>query len=157
MGAAVSEHRNSVEGAADTARAFIHAVVWGEHHRVWELFAPAGRERVLQAAKRRGMDAVAAGRAREGTWGVEEADVFLTSLVRGLRVDLSGVDIELIDVVDEPEVQPDGAVRLRLESKTLLPAVLTGGANWAAGAVIVGREPDGWRVRSLEPRPPAGS
>ena len=149
MGTAVSEE-------VETAKAFLHAIVWGEHHRVWELLGPAARERVLGAATRKGMDAVAASRARLGTWGVEEADVFLTSLVRGLRVDLSGADLELIAVVDEPEPLPDGSVRFRLESATLLPPELTGGANWAAGAVIVGREADGWRVRTLEPRPPAG-
>ena len=142
--------------ALTTATDFLHAIVWGEHHRVWELLGPAARERVLGAATRRGLDAVAASRARLGTWGVEEADVFLTSLVRGLRVDLSGVDLDLIHVIDEPEPLPDGSMRFRLESTTLLPPELTGGANWAAGAVIVNYEPDGWRVRALEPRLPAG-
>ena len=82
--------------------------------------------------------------------------MFLTSLLRGLRVDLSGADLELTAVVDEPEQQPDGSIRFRLESATLLPPELTGGANWAAGAVIVAREGEQWRVRALEPRPPAG-
>ena len=141
----------------DTARDFVHAIVWGEHHRVWELLGPSAREHVLDAACRRGMDAVAAARARQGTWGTEEADQFLTSLVRGLRVDLSGADLELIEVVDDAEVQTDDSLRFRLESKTLLPPILTGGANWAAGAVIVARQSNGWRVRTLEPRPPAGS
>lgn len=142
--------------AAEAAKDFLHAIVWGEHHRVWALLGPEARDRVLGAATRRGMDAVAASRAREGTWGVEEADVFLTSLLRGLRVDLSGADLELIEVVDEPEAQSDGSLRFRLESTTLLPAELTGGANWAAGALIIGRDVEGWRVRALEPRLPAG-
>ena len=140
----------------DTVSAFVHAIVWGEHHRVWELLGPAARERVLESACRRGLDPVAAARARLGTWGTAEADEFLTALVRGLRVDLSGVDLELVQVVEGAEVQADGSLRFRLESKTALPAILTGGANWAAGAVLIAAEADGWRVRSLEPRPPAG-
>ena len=82
--------------------------------------------------------------------------MFLTSLVRGLRVDLSGVDLELVEVIDEPASLPDGSLRFRLESRTLLPPELTGGANWAAGAVMVELDGDGWKVRALEPRPPAG-
>ena len=144
------------EVARDTVAAFVHAIVWGEHHRVWELLGPAARDRVLESACRRGLDSVAAARARLGTWGTEEADQFLTALVRGLRVDLSGVDLELVQVVEGAEVQPDGSLRFRLESTTALPAILTGGANWAAGAVLIAVEADGWRVRSLEPRPPAG-
>ena len=142
--------------AVETARGFLHAIVWGEHVTVWELLGAAARERVLASATRKGMDAVAASRARLGTWSVEEADVFLTSLVRGLRVDLSGVDLELVEVIDEPATLPDGSLRFRLESRTLLPPELTGGANWAAGAVIVEHDVDGWKVRALEPRPPAG-
>ena len=144
------------EDPRDAVRAFVHAIVWGEHHRVWELLGPAARDRVLESACRRGLDSVAAARARLGTWGTEEADQFLTALVRGLRVDLSGVDLELVQVVEGPEVQPDGSLRFRLESATALPAILTGGDNWAAGAVLIAVETDGWRVRSLEPRPPAG-
>ena len=123
------------EDARDTVRAFVHAIVWGEHHRVWELLGPAARDRVLESACRRGLDSVAAARARLGTWGTEEADQFLTALVRGLRVDLSGVDLELVHVVERPEVQSDGALRFRLESTTSLPAILTGGANWSAGSL----------------------
>ena len=145
------------EDPMKTAQAFVHAIVWGEHHRVWELLGPAARDRVLDSACRRGLDSVAAARARQGTWATEEADQFLTSLVRGLRVDLSGVDLETVTVAEGPEPQPDGALRFRLESTTSLPAILTGGANWAAGAVIIAVEADGWRIRSLEPRPPAGS
>jgi hypothetical protein len=139
-----------------TARAFIDAIVWGEHVRVWELFGPDAREHVLRAANRKGMDAVAAERARLGTWSVEESDQFLSSLVRGLRVDLSGVDLDQIHVVDDAETQPDGSVRYRLESTTLLPVELTGGAHWAAGAVHLSLQDSVWRVLRLEPRPPAG-
>ena len=139
-----------------TAREFLDAIVWGDHVKIWELLGPAARERVLAAATRRGMDAVAAARARLETWSAEEADAFLTSLVRGLRVDLSGVDLDLVEMIEEPEVLPDGALKFRLESRTLLPPALTGGKNWAAGAVVVERDHGAWAVRALEPRPPAG-
>lgn len=143
-------------GPADTVRAFLDAIVWGEHYTVWELMSPEAREHVLGAATRRGMDSVAAARVRQGSWGVEEADQFLSSLVRGLRVDLSGVDLDQILVVDDPEAQDDGTMRYRLESTSLLPVEITGGAHWAAGAVIVISVDGRWLVRRLVPRPPAG-
>ena len=139
-----------------TAVAFIDAIVWGEHHRVWELLGPEAREHALATAARRGMDAVAAARARQGTWGVEESDRFLSALVRGLRVDLAGTDINTVEVVDDPELGVDGAIRFRLETATLLPHEITGGAKWAAGGVIVAEAEGRWLVRRLEPRPPAG-
>ncbi len=139
-----------------TAAAFLDAIVWGEHHRVWELLGPEAREHALAIAARRGMDAVAAARARQGTWEVEESDRFLTALVRGLRVDLVGTDINTVEVIDDPECDIDGAIRFRLETATLLPPEITGGAKWAAGAVIVTEVAGRWLVRRLEPRPPAG-
>ena len=149
----------STDAGADpfgTVCAFVDAIVWGEHHVIWELFGPDAREHALAAAGRKGMDAVAVARARQGTWGVEEADNFLSALVRGLRVDLSGTDLDTIHAVDAAEVRSNGSVRYRLECATLLPPEITGGADWAAGAVVV-HEVDGrWRVRLLEPRPPAG-
>ncbi len=168
-------------GAHETACAFINAIVWGEHRRVWELLSPEAREHVLDAARRKGMDAVAVERARQGTWHRDEADVFLRSLVHGLRVDLSGVDLDQLVVMSTPDVMEDGALRFDLECPSNLPAAITGGANWAAGAVIMCsvpiRDPSAsptsptspkpfgsegtpvvvplaeWRVRRLVPRP----
>ncbi len=153
-------------GAHETACGFINAIVWGEHLRIWDFLSPAAREHVLDAASRKGMDAVAIERARQGTWNRDEADVFLRSLVRGLRVDLSGVDLDHLVVTSTPIVLEDGALRFDLECPSILPAALTGGANWAAGAVILCSVPIGdpsatpstqseseWRVRRLVPRP----
>lgn len=157
MGAAVSDDMSTYDlDSFATARAFIDAIVWGEHVRVWALLGPSAREHVLRSANRKGMDAVAAERARQGTWSAEESDQFLSSLVRGLRVDLSGVDLDQIHVVNDPETQADGCVRYRLESTTLLPVELTGGAHWAAGAVHLSLQDSVWRVLRLEPRLPAG-
>ena len=150
------ELSTSEQAALATARSFIDAIVWGEHHRVWELLSTTAREQVLASATRRGMDAVASERARQGTWSIEERDDFLSSLIRGLRVDLSGVDIGDIYVVDDVELLSDGGVRVVLESATLLPSSLTGGHGWAAGAIVLEALNGAWQVRRLVPRPPAG-
>lgn len=150
--------------AFEVARSFVDAIVWGEHLRVWELFAPEAREHVLGTASRRGLDAVAAERARQETWSRQEADAFLTALLHGLRVDLSGVDLDQILVSEEPVRLEDGSLRFDLQNPSSLPPTLTGGANWAAGAVVV-RWVDGsaealtttpsapWRVMRLIARP----
>ncbi len=124
-------------GAHETACAFINAIVWSEHLRIWDLLSPEAREYVLDAASRKGMDAVAIERARQGTWNRDEADLFLRSLVHGLRVDLSGVDLDHLVVMSTPNVMEDGALRFELQCPSTLPAAITGGANWAAGAVIM--------------------
>ncbi len=128
-----------VHEAFEVVRAFVDAIVWGEHVRVWELFSPEAREHVLRAASRRGLDAVAAQRARQETWSGGEADAFLTSLVHGLRIDLSGVDLDRILISEHPVRLDDGSLRFDLENPSHLPPTLTGGANWAAGAVVVER------------------
>ncbi len=51
----------------ETARAFIDAIIWGEHSTIWSLFSPAGRDRVLAAGLRGGLDAVMAERIRLDT------------------------------------------------------------------------------------------
>ncbi len=142
--------------ALDVVRAFVDAVVWGEHLCVWQLFSPEAREHVLHAASRKGLDAVAAERARQETWDQGEANTFLTSLLHGLRVDLSGVDLEHIVISEQPVPMVDGSLRFDLENPSNLPSGLTGGANWAAGAVVVEliAEPTpAWRVKRLVPRP----
>ena len=150
------------ETAHETAQAFIHAIVWGEHLKIWDLLSIDAREYVLAAASRKGMDAVAIERGRQGTWNGDEADIFLRSLVHGLRVDLSGVDLDQLVVTSEPRILENGDLRFELECLSTLPDALTGGANWAAGAVIVCSLPVAdlagppqveWRVQRLVPRP----
>lgn len=156
MSASASEQRPEADAARTVARSFVDAVIWGEHLRVWELFSPSAREHALAAGARRGLDAVAAERARQGTWSAEEADRFLTALVHGLRVDLSGVELDEIVVVEQPERLPDGSLRFNLETPTAFPEALTNGANWMAGAVVVGFDAaatPSWRVHRLIARP----
>lgn len=155
--------------AYEVARSFVDAIVWGEHVRVWELLSVEARDHVLRAAARKGLDAVAAERARQETWSQGEADAFLTALLHGLRVDLSGVDLDRILVNEHAARLADGSLRFDLESPSDLPASLTGGANWAAGAVVVEKHTTAspslsesesesesvsvWRVNRLIPRP----
>lgn len=144
--------------AFTVAKAFVEAIVWGEHVHVWELLSPEGREHVLRAASRKGLDAVAAERARQNTWSTEEADTFLTALLHGLRVDLSGVDLDQILVAEQPQRLDDGSLQFHLECPSTLPSLLTRGANWAAGAVVVAPTPKRnekptWRVTRLIARP----
>ena len=146
--------------ALEVVRSFVDAIVWGEHLRVWELFSPDAREHVLRAASRKGLDAVAAERARQETWSRGEADAFLTLLLRGLRVDLSGADLDRILVCDRPVRLDDGSLRFDLEDPSDLPPSVTGGASWAAGAVVVERigtsislPTSTWRVTRLIARP----
>lgn len=149
--------RSDEREAFAVAKAFVDAIVWGEHVRVWELFSPEACEHVLRAASRKGLDAVAAERARQDTWSRGEADAFLTALLHGLRVDLSGVDLDGILVAESAVRLDDGSLRFDLESPSDLPATLTGGANWAAGAVVVDRITSAgsslWQVTRLIARP----
>ncbi len=84
----------SVEGATRTAALFIDAVVWGEHHKVWELIGSEGRDEVLEVAVKRGMDEGLAARLRAGTGNPGETNEFLADLVNGLRSELAGNDLD---------------------------------------------------------------
>lgn len=160
MTGAETESGRDEREAFVVAKAFVDAIVWGEHIRVWELFSPEAREHVLRAASQKGLDAVAAERARQETWSRGEADAFLTTLLHGLRVDLSGVDLDRILVSETAVRLDDGSLRFDLENPSDLPPTLTGGANWAAGAVVVDRTTpptatwsSTWRVERLVARP----
>ena len=99
---------------ATVATRFLNAILWGEHLQVWELLSPAGREHVLEAGARRGLDPLQAQRLRLGTSPLEERDSFLTGLVHGLRVDFASVPLEDVGPARQ-DPQPDGAVEVHLE------------------------------------------
>ena len=101
MGAArMSENGASggqtAEGATKAAALFIDAVVWGEHHKVWELIGAQGRDEVLEVAIKRGMDEGLANRLRAGTGSPSETNEFLADLVNGLRSELAGNDLDRV-------------------------------------------------------------
>lgn len=154
-------HEASAGGEAnvlpvEAARAFLAAVAWGEHLRVWEMLSKEGRLSVLAIAENRGMDSLLAARLREGTAGQDELDGFLTELIAGLREDLSAVDLEELSVrlddrgvavTGEVSMSPQLAVRVVLEA--LLPQALGGAVP--AGVLVLSCSGDRWLVDRLVP------
>lgn len=134
------------DGPAEVAGRFLQAIVWGEHVAVWEMLSPAGREAVLAAGERRGLDPLQAQRLRLGTSPHVERDTFLTGLVRGLRVDFANVAIEETRPVDDGVPLDDGSVEVALEC----PASF-GSGGWAAGTVVLSQHRGAWLVDRLAP------
>ena len=125
---------------------FVQAVVWGEHVTIWELFSPAGREHVLQAGSRRGLDPMQAQRIRQGTSPQQELDAFLTGLLQGLRVDFSAVPIDQVRAHAPPVSLVDGTVKVSLTC----PANF-GDEHWAAGSVTLSQVDGVWLVDGVHP------
>lgn len=134
------------EGAVAVAGEFLNAILWGEHVRVWEMLSPAGREHVLEAGSRRGLDPLQAQRIRLGTSPVVERDEFLTGLVHGLRVDFSSVSLKDVVPGGDPTVDSDGSCEVQLEC----PATF-GSGSWAAGSMILSLIDNAWRVDRVHP------
>ncbi len=138
MAAPVNESAGQCTSAEprQTVRRFLDAVLWAEHVTVWELLTPDAREVALRVAARRGLDAVAAERARQGTWTDTERDALLGALVRGLSVDLSGADLDEVDI--GPVVaQTDGRVIVELAATAPLADVITAGRGWPICRVVL--------------------
>lgn len=132
--------------AASVVKVFIDAIVWGEHSKVWMLLSSTGRDHVLDAGSRRGLDAVQSERLRQGTSPHDELDQFLTGLLQGLRVDFASVKLDEVQPVMPVEVADDGRVTVNLEC----PATF-GDRGWAAGAVVLVLENDSWLVDRVNP------
>jgi hypothetical protein len=139
------------DGAAlETARAFISAIAWGEHRRVWELLAEEGRTTVLRVAATRGMDQGLATRLRDGTASADEQEEFLGDLLNGLRADLAGNDLD--NVKYEMDTEDTGAGRARVKLLAPLPEPLALGGDLPVGTVELVDESGGWRVDRLVPQ-----
>jgi len=137
-----------IHPAVDVAQAFVDAIVWGEHSTIWELLSRTGRDRVLVAGSRGGLDSVMAERIRQGTSTAAEMDDFLSGLVRGLRVDLSAADLELIEIASEVSPTGDGLVSLLLHT----PAPFHQ-SPWCVGSIDLSTKGhDEWLVDRLDPR-----
>ena len=136
--------------AVATAQRFLDAVAWAEHVTVWRLLATSAREVALAGAARRGLDAVAAERARQGTWSETERDALLGELVRGLRVDLAGAPLDDLRVVSV-QPRPDGRVAVELEASSTLPDTITAGRGWPVASLLLtpGANDDGWLVERI--------
>lgn len=140
------------------ARSFVDAVAWGDHDRVWELLAREGRQAVLRVALGRGMDDVLASRLREGTATEAEMSAFLADLVNGLRIDLSGTDLDRVEYVGGASL-PRAVAEPRPGREYVsvldpLPDVLgpEAGTGLPVATVELVEEPQGWRVSRLLPQ-----
>lgn len=133
---------------------FIQAIVWGEHSAVWALLSESGREHVLEAGSRRGLDPLQAQRIRQGTSPQDELDSFLTGLVHGLRVDFAAVPLDAVRA-DPPATTAATAQHTPEEAQfvevfLLCPATF-GEERWAAGSVLLSRVEDTWLVDRVNP------
>ncbi|MGH9186541.1 MAG: hypothetical protein ACRD0U_12115 [Acidimicrobiales bacterium] len=129
-------------------RAFVDAIAWGEHVRVWELLAPEGRKTVLRIALERGMDEALVMRLRNGTASHRERNEFLTDLVNGLRTDLAGSDLDALEYELDPEPSDPGGVRVVLSAP--MPEILGGGLP--TGSLDLTEHDGRWVVERLIPR-----
>lgn len=131
---------------AAVADRFIQAIVWGEHVVVWAMLSEVGREYVLEAGSRRGLDPLQAQRIRQGTSPQDELDSFLTGLVHGLRVDFAAVPLD--DVRAEAPAVSEGVEALELALHC--PAAF-GEDSWSAGSILLSRSQDSWLVDRVRP------
>jgi len=131
---------------AFVADRFIQAIVWGEHSVVWAMLSDAGREHVLEAGSRRGLDPLQAQRIRQSTSPQDEFDLFLTGLVHGLRVDFAAVPLDDVRAQSRPMLADEEAVEVSLHC----PATF-GDDGWAAGSVLLSRSVDTWLVDRVNP------
>ena len=133
---------------ADTAQAFIEAVAWGEHHKVWDLLSSEAQRVVMGIATARGMPESLAARLRDGTATEVELDQFRGDLVNGFRADLLGTDVDTLDYeVDEGVFEP-GAARVVLMVPVPDP-VLGRGLPTASIELSQDGEDGDWRVERL--------
>ncbi len=142
--------------AAETCRAFVAAILWGEHHRIWELLAPEGRKTVLRVGTSRGLDEALGMRLREGRATEAEMVEFLADLVNGLRADLAGNDLERLEYTVDPAPAEPGRVRVVM-SVPLPEPLARGRGGLPVGWFDLSSDERGeWRIDRLVPRPPGG-
>jgi len=128
------------------AERFVQAIVWGEHVTVWAMMSESGREHVLEAGARRGLDPSQAQRIRQGTSPPDELDSFLTGLVHGLRVDFSAVPLDDVRATSLSISTNVDVVEVSLHC----PATF-GEGRWSAGSIVLSRSGDSWMVDRVNP------
>ncbi len=138
------------DGPEVVAKGFVDAIAWGEHHRVWDLLSAEGRRTVLRVGAARGMDEALVARLRDGTAATAEREEFLSDLVKGLRADLAGNDIDAVEAeLDTPPDADPGTARVMLVAP--LPPVLNL-PGLPVAAVELSEEAEEWRVERIIPR-----
>lgn len=155
MGEAVSD--NGAEAGATTAvgtaQAFVDAVVWGEHQKVWDLMGIEARTTVLKVASNRGMDEALVARLRDGTASDAERNEFLADLVNGLRADLAGNDLDSLQYEEDSDAPEPDRARVVMS----VPVAIGLGGNLPIGSVELAKEPSTtgeaeWRIERLVPQ-----
>ena len=131
----------------ETARAFVDAVIWGEHNVVWELLGLEARTTVLKVAVSRGMDEALAARLRDGTASGPEREEFLADLVNGLRNDLAGNDLDNLEFEMDTSRNEPGRARVVVQAP-LNPML---GGYLPAASVDLADEAGSWKVDRLLP------
>ena len=133
----------------ETARAFVQAVAWGEHHLVWEMLSTEAQRVVMGIATSRGMPEPLAGRLRDGTATQAEVDQFRGDLVNGFRADLIGVDVDTLEYEADEAVFESGTARVVLLVPVPDPVL---GSGLPAASLELRDEAGAWRVERLIPR-----
>lgn len=137
--------------SGEAARAFVEAVIWGEHHLVWQMLSPEAQRVVMGIATGRGMPEPLAARLRDGTASQGELDQFRGDLVNGFRADMIGVDVDTLGYeVDEAVVEP-GRARVILVVPVPDPRL---GSGLPAASLELSQENEDapWLVDRLIPR-----
>ncbi len=134
---------------AETARTFVQAVAWGEHHVVWEMLSGEAQRVVMGIATSRGMPEPLAARLRDGTATDAELDQFRGDLVNGFRADLLGNDVDTFDYDADESLFEPGTARVVLLVPVPDPVL---GSGLPAASLELRREDDRWRVERLVPR-----
>ena len=135
-------------GPIAVADRFVQAIVWGEHVTIWELLSETGREYVLEAGSRRGLDPMQAQRIRQNTCPQQELDAFLTGLLQGLRVDFAAVPLDQVQAVSPPVRAATGAETV--EVSLTCPANF-GQGHWAAGSLTLSPIEESWLIDRVHP------
>jgi hypothetical protein len=139
--------------AIETAQAFVDAIVWGEHQKVWDLMGIEARTTVLKVASNRGMDEALVARLRDGTAAEAERHEFLADLVNGLRADLAGNDLDVLEYEEDSEAPEPDRARVVLS----VPVAMGLGGNLPVGSLELAKEPSTtgeaeWRIERLVPQ-----
>ena len=143
---------------AETARIFVQAVVWGEHHVVWDMLSSEAQRVVMTIATGRGMPEPLAARLRGGTATSAELDQFRGDLVNGFRADLLGVDVDTLeyDTLESGNLESGGAEVFEPGTARVVLVVPVPdprlGAGLPAASLELREEGDAWRVERLIPR-----
>ncbi|HSH23564.1 MAG TPA: hypothetical protein VK975_05830, partial [Acidimicrobiales bacterium] len=105
---------------------------------------------VLRVGAARGMDEGLVARLRNGTSTTGEREEFLSDLVKGLRADLTGNDLDAVEAeLDTPPDAASGTARVTLVAP--LPPVLNL-PGLPVATVDMNEEAGEWRVERIIPR-----